>query len=153
MITRLLVGRRAGAPSHDESRRSLFAEPWLHLIAAGVGGYLGLRLGAVYDDTSVTLRKQAAGYKSLPSWAYSQLSPEELGECRAVSLTLTCASSRSHTAQIPVHCSVSPCVCSSFDYIAAAEMKEQRLAELQQKVVELAELEEKEYLEAQRAKQ
>jgi hypothetical protein len=55
------------------------AEPWLHVILGGTGAYLGSRLGATYDDTRRLMERQAAGYASLPTWAYAHLSKDELG--------------------------------------------------------------------------
>jgi hypothetical protein len=54
------------------------SEPWLHLTLGVVGGYLGLRLAAIYDDTNKVLTRQYAAYASLPSWAHAQLDRDEL---------------------------------------------------------------------------
>lgn len=73
----------------------------------GIGfAYFGHVLGEFYDDTNKVLAKQQSGYASLPTWAYSQLSPEELD----------------------------------------AELKEQKIHTLHQKYIQLASIEEKEYL-------
>ena len=54
------------------------AEPWLHVGLGLMGAFLGHKLAAVYDDTTDELNRQYASYASLPSWAYSQLTAEEL---------------------------------------------------------------------------
>ncbi len=56
------------------------AEPWIHLMSMLVGGYTGKQLGHFYDDTGAAMKRNLAGYASLPSWAYAQLPQEELGE-------------------------------------------------------------------------
>lgn len=43
-----------------------------------VGAYAGNHLAHVYDDTTDTLNHQLSSYAALPSWAHSQLSPEDL---------------------------------------------------------------------------
>jgi len=53
-------------------------EPWLHVIAAGSGAYLGSRLNRVYEDTTDAVNREFSALASLPSWAYSKLSPEHL---------------------------------------------------------------------------
>ena len=53
-------------------------EPWLHVIAAGSGAYLGSRLNRVYEDTTDAVNREFSALASLPSWAYSKLSPENL---------------------------------------------------------------------------
>ena len=42
------------------------------------GAFLGSRLGALYHDVGATKDRQAAAFTALPSWAYAQLSPEQL---------------------------------------------------------------------------
>lgn len=53
-------------------------EPWLHMGLALAGAYLGSRLGALYEDVGATKDRQAAAFTALPSWAYAQLSPQQL---------------------------------------------------------------------------
>lgn len=63
----------------------------MHVLAGGIGIYAGLKLGSLYDDTNALVNKQSTGYASLPSWAYGQLSTQqlnaELKDKRLVELT------------------------------------------------------------------
>jgi len=74
-----LTGALAVTLLNAARHRPLFFQPWLHAAAALAGAAGGARLAALYDDTADVLNRQSASFASLPSWAYAQLSPEDLG--------------------------------------------------------------------------
>ena len=61
------------------------------MLNAAAGGYLFYHLAVKYDATSGFMNQQFASYSQLPSWVYSQLSQEELGQWAEPSGAFWCA--------------------------------------------------------------
>ena len=56
------------------------AEPWWLVINMVGGGYIGYHVAQKYDATNGFLAQQFGAYTKMPTWAYGQLTSEELGK-------------------------------------------------------------------------
>lgn len=59
-------------------------QPWYFVINGVVGGALLYYTARVYDDVTDTMDKRYSGYARVPGWLHDQLSPAQLGGCRAI---------------------------------------------------------------------